>query len=74
LTNHDNVGGVFRNAAAFGVDGVVYDSTTCDPLYRKAIRVSVGAAPFVPYGRCASPAEAITPARAAGFEILALSP
>jgi len=74
LTNHDNVGGVFRNAAAFGVDGVVYDSTTCDPLYRKAIRVSVGAALFVPFGRCASTAEAITAARDAGFEILALSP
>jgi tRNA G18 (ribose-2'-O)-methylase SpoU len=74
LTNHDNVGGVFRNAAAFGADGVLYDSTTCDPLYRKAIRVSVGAALFVPFARSATSDEAIEAARAAGFEILALTP
>ncbi len=74
LTNHDNVGGVFRNAAAFGVDGVLYDSTTCDPLYRKAIRVSVGAALFVPFGRCATTDEAIEAVRRADFEVLALSP
>jgi len=74
LTNHDNVGGVFRNAAAFGADGVLYDSTTCDPLYRKAIRVSVGAALFVPFARCVTSHEAIEAARAVGFEILALTP
>jgi tRNA G18 (ribose-2'-O)-methylase SpoU len=44
LTNHDNVGGIFRNAAAFGADAVLLDQTSCDPLYRKAIRVSVGEA------------------------------
>jgi tRNA G18 (ribose-2'-O)-methylase SpoU len=74
LTNHDNVGGVFRNAAAFGVDGVLYDSSTCDPLYRKAIRVSVGAALFVPFGRCGTAREAIDTLRGFGFEVLALSP
>jgi tRNA G18 (ribose-2'-O)-methylase SpoU len=42
ITNVDNMGAIFRNAAAFGVDGVVLDGTCCDPLYRKAIRVSVG--------------------------------
>lgn len=40
--NHDNLGGVFRNAAAFGADAVLLDSQCCDPFYRKAIRVSVG--------------------------------
>ena len=44
LTNHDNVGGLFRNAAAFGADAVLLDAESCDPLYRKAIRVSAGAA------------------------------
>jgi tRNA G18 (ribose-2'-O)-methylase SpoU len=39
LANHDNVGGVFRNAAAFGARGVLVDAATCDPLYRKAVRV-----------------------------------
>ncbi|CAA2106160.1 MULTISPECIES: TrmH family RNA methyltransferase [Methylobacterium] len=51
LTNHDNVGGLFRNAAAFGADGVLLDPATCDPLYRKAIRVSAGAALTVPFAR-----------------------
>lgn len=74
LTNHDNVGGVFRNAAAFGVSAVLIDHATCDPLYRKAIRVSVGAALFVPFTRAASSAELIQAAHAAGFSCLALSP
>ena len=45
VSNHDNVGGIFRNAAAFGADAVLIDAATCDPLYRKAIRVSVGRRP-----------------------------
>ena len=49
LSNHDNVGAIFRNAAAFGADAVLLDQTCCDPLYRKAIRVSVGAALKVPF-------------------------
>ena len=51
LTNHDNVGAVLRNAAAFGADAVLLDAATCDPLYRKAIRVSAGAALTVPFAR-----------------------
>ncbi|BCH31310.1 RNA methyltransferase [Mesorhizobium sp. L-8-10] len=49
ISNHDNVGAIFRNAAAFGADAVLLDATSCDPLYRKAIRVSVGAALKVPF-------------------------
>jgi tRNA G18 (ribose-2'-O)-methylase SpoU len=74
LSNHDNVGGLFRNAAAFGAAAVLLDRTSCDPLYRKAIRVSVGAALMVPFARVAD-AEAMIGALAeAGFETLALSP
>ncbi|ACL60796.1 TrmH family RNA methyltransferase [Methylobacterium nodulans] len=51
LANHDNVGGLFRNAAAFGADAVILDAATCDPLYRKAIRVSAGTALTMPFGR-----------------------
>lgn len=51
LTNHDNVGGCFRNAAAFGADAVLLDAATCDPLYRKAIRVSAGTSLTVPFAR-----------------------
>lgn len=74
LTNHDNVGGVFRNAAAFGVGALLIDHATCDPLYRKAIRVSVGAALFVPFTRAATSAELIEAAQGAGFRCVALSP
>jgi tRNA G18 (ribose-2'-O)-methylase SpoU len=49
IANHDNIGAIFRNAAAFGVDAVLIDRSCCDPLYRKAIRVSVGAALKVPF-------------------------
>jgi len=49
LTNVDNIGAVFRNAAAFGVDGIILDPTCCDPLYRKAIRVSMGHTLSTPY-------------------------
>jgi hypothetical protein len=48
IANHDNLGGIFRNAAAFGVDGVILDGDCCDPFYRKAIRVSIGATLSVP--------------------------
>ena len=74
IANHDNMGGLFRNAAAFGADAVLLDSDCCDPLYRKAIRVSVGAALTVPFARLA-PGEDLAEALAgAGFETLALSP
>jgi tRNA G18 (ribose-2'-O)-methylase SpoU len=51
IANHDNMGGIFRNAAAFGADAVLLDAESCDPLYRKAIRVSAGAALTVPFAR-----------------------
>ena len=51
LTDPDNVGAVFRNAMAFGVDAVLVSQHCCDPLYRKAIRVSMGAALCVPTAR-----------------------
>jgi tRNA G18 (ribose-2'-O)-methylase SpoU len=74
IANHDNVGGIFRNAAAFGAGAVLIDPATCDPLYRKAIRVSVGAALVTPFARAAS-ADAMLAALARhGFRVLALSP
>jgi tRNA G18 (ribose-2'-O)-methylase SpoU len=59
IANHDNMGGIFRNAAAFGVDAVMLDSDCCDPLYRKAIRVSVGAALVVPFTRLTAAEDAV---------------
>ncbi|MBB5042862.1 TrmH family RNA methyltransferase [Shinella fusca] len=74
LSNHDNVGSIFRNAAAFGADAVFLDETSCDPLYRKAIRVSVGSVLAVPFAR-RLPAQAMLHGLAdAGFDIWGLSP
>jgi tRNA G18 (ribose-2'-O)-methylase SpoU len=65
---------VFRNAAAFGVDAVLLDQTSCDPLYRKAIRVSVGASLTMPFTRGADAGALVTALQEAGFEVAALSP
>lgn len=74
LANHDNVGAIFRNAAAFGADAVLLDETSCDPLYRKAIRVSVGAALKVPFARGGDAAGLVETVQRHGFETIALSP
>jgi tRNA G18 (ribose-2'-O)-methylase SpoU len=74
IANHDNIGGIFRNAAAFGAAGVLLDPTCCDPLYRKAIRVSVGAALSLPFARLTPDEDPIALLRAHGFTPLALSP
>ncbi len=72
LTDTDNVGACFRNAAAFGASPVLLDAPCCDPLYRKAIRVSAGHALRLPFAH-GEPIEAIYAAlRAHGFAIAAL--
>jgi tRNA G18 (ribose-2'-O)-methylase SpoU len=74
LANHDNMGGLFRNAAAFGVDAVLLDGTCCDPLYRKSIRVSVGAALTVPFARGGDAIDLLQLLTAEGFAVYGLSP
>ncbi|UTP41569.1 RNA methyltransferase [Phenylobacterium sp. LH3H17] len=74
IANHDNMGGLFRNAAAFGADAVLLDADCCDPLYRKAIRVSVGAALTKPFARLAPGADLLGLLEGQGFEAVALSP
>ena len=74
IGNHDNMGGLFRNAAAFGVGAVLLAQDCCDPLYRKAIRVSVGATLTTPFARLEPDADPVALLEAAGFEPLALSP
>ncbi|NBU29756.1 MAG: RNA methyltransferase, partial [Caulobacteraceae bacterium] len=64
----------FRNAAAFGVDAVVLNADCCDPLYRKAIRVSVGGVLVTPFARLASGQDLVGALRSAGLVPLALSP
>ena len=74
LSNHDNVGAIFRNAAAFGADAVLLDGTCCDPLYRKAIRVSVGAVLKVPFAVGSDAGSIVALLDEAGFGQVALSP
>jgi tRNA G18 (ribose-2'-O)-methylase SpoU len=73
IANPDNVGGIFRNAAAFGADGVLVDAATGDPFYRKAIRTSMGAVLRVPFARFAW-SDALPVVRSAGLTIVALTP
>ncbi len=74
VTNHDNVGGIFRCAMAFGARGVILCPRTCDPLYRKAIRTSMGGTLCVPFARARRWAETLDAIASLGYEILALDP
>lgn len=74
LSNHDNVGACFRNAAAFGASAVLLDEGSCDPLYRKAIRVSSGASLWLPFSHQGTGEGLIAAAEAAGHEVWALTP
>ena len=74
IANHDNMGGIFRNAAAFGIGAILLDADCCDPLYRKAIRVSVGAALLVPFAKLLREMDPIDLLERHGFEAIALTP
>jgi tRNA G18 (ribose-2'-O)-methylase SpoU len=74
LSNHDNVGGCFRNAAAFGASAVLLDETSCDPLYRKSIRVSSGAALTLPFAHGGDGASLLSALADADIETWSLSP
>ena len=74
VSNHDNLGGVFRNAAAFGAGALLLDAGCCEPLYRKTIRVSVGASVMAPYARLPAGCDPLALLERAGFETLALTP
>ncbi len=74
LANHDNIGGVFRNSAAFGASGVLLTKRCCAPLYRKALRVSMGHVLSVPYAAIGSVEEACAALRSGGWTTLALTP
>jgi tRNA G18 (ribose-2'-O)-methylase SpoU len=74
VANADNMGGVFRNAAAFGADAVLLSPSCCDPLYRKAVRTSMAAALMVPFARVEEWPEGLERLRALDFSIVALTP
>jgi tRNA G18 (ribose-2'-O)-methylase SpoU len=74
LNDHENIGALFRNAAAFGVGAVLLDPTSADPLYRRAVRVSVGHVLHVPYARLDPWPGALDQVRASGFTVVGLAP
>jgi len=74
VNDHENLGSIFRNGAGLGIDAVVFGSGCADPLYRRAVRVSMGHALLVPYARSADwPADLIM-LRERGFRLLAMTP
>ncbi|MCX5518616.1 RNA methyltransferase [Kaistia defluvii] len=74
ISNHDNLGGIFRNAAAFGADAILLDAPCCDPFYRKAIRVSVGNTLTLPHARLAPDEDVVALLERHGFTAVSLSP
>lgn len=74
LNDHENIGALFRNAAAFGVSAVLLDPTCADPLYRRSVRVSMGHLLHVPFARLVPWPDGIDRLRHAGFTVAALAP
>jgi len=74
LNDHENLGAVARSAAALGVDGLLLDPTCADPLYRRAVRVSMGEILHLPFTRLAPWPAGLAEVRAAGFRLVALTP
>lgn len=68
INDSENMGSLFRNAAAFGVDAVLLSPDCCDPLYRRSVRVSLGHVLHVPFTTLGSLDELD------GFETMALTP
>ncbi len=74
VNDHENLGALFRNAAALGVDAILLGPRCADPLYRRSVRVSMGhvlRVPFVTLSRWTGDLDAL---RAAGFRVAALTP
>jgi len=74
VSNHTNLGAVFRSAAGLGMDAVLLSPNSCDPLYRRSVRVSMGQVFSVPYAFLDRWPEGVDDVRAAGFRVLALTP
>lgn len=76
VNDHENIGALFRNAAAFGVDAVVLDPMTTDPLYRRSTRVSLGHVLMIPFARVDEGEwpTALVELRGLGFTTVGLTP
>jgi tRNA G18 (ribose-2'-O)-methylase SpoU len=74
VNDHENLGSIFRNAAGLGVDAVVFGSGCADPLYRRAVRVSMGHALLVPFARATNWPGDLEMLQESGFRLLAMTP
>jgi tRNA G18 (ribose-2'-O)-methylase SpoU len=74
VNDHENLGAIFRNAAALGAGAVLLDPSCCDPLYRRSVRVSMAQVLRLPFSRLAPWPGALTDLRTAGFTVVALDP
>ena len=74
IVDHTNVGAVFRSAAALGMDGVILSPRCADPLYRRSVKVSMGAVFSIPWSRVGEWFDAMAEVSAAGFTTVALTP
>jgi tRNA G18 (ribose-2'-O)-methylase SpoU len=74
VNDHENLGAIFRNAAGLGVDAVVFGAGCADPLYRRAVRVSMGHALLVPFARAEHWPADLQLLRDNGFRLLAMTP
>lgn len=74
VNDHTNIGAIFRSAAALGMDAVLLSPDCADPLYRRSVKVSMGAVFSVPYARLETWPRGLEVVRHTGFKILALTP
>ena len=74
VNDHENLGSIFRNAAGLGVDAVIFGTGCADPLYRRAVRVSMGHALLVPFARTQRWPGDLELLRHNGFRLLAMTP
>ena len=74
VNDHENLGSIFRNAAGLGVDAVIFGAGCADPLYRRAVRVSMGHALLVPFAKAVSWPHDLNLLRNNGFRLLAMTP
>lgn len=74
VNDHENLGSIFRNAAGLGVDAVIFGPGCADPLYRRAVRVSMGHALLVPFARAQVWPQDLNLLQGKGFRLLAMTP
>ncbi|CAN5398375.1 hypothetical protein BH09ACT7_BH09ACT7_04080 [soil metagenome] len=74
VNDHENLGSIFRNAAGLGVDAVIFGAGCADPLYRRAVRVSMGHALLVPFAKVDRWPADLYRLRDNGFRLLAMTP